>query len=195
MIYFVQETELFRNRVKIGFTEDIRKRMQGLRCGSASTLKVVLVLPGDMKTEAAYHEYFAKYRLHGEWFRFGWRLRMFIRTNQHVILSSNCEKPTLPPAVAEDPKREMEPDTETNAGMEDEPETEIEIETESNPPIRMPDPLKPEEIEYALANPMGINRLSRALSIGSGKAKRLKEHVDNIKNDEEYDNLMKSMTI
>lgn len=34
MIYFIQETGLFRNRVKIGFTDNIKDRLAGLRSGS-----------------------------------------------------------------------------------------------------------------------------------------------------------------
>lgn len=81
MIYFVQEVGLFRNRVKIGFTNDIKRRLDQLRVTSPSELKVLLTLPGDMQTEAAYHERFSKYRLHGEWFKFGPKLRLFIWSN------------------------------------------------------------------------------------------------------------------
>jgi hypothetical protein len=82
MIYFVQETGLFRNRVKIGFTDNVKGRMSGLRGGSPSTLKLLMILPGDTQIEVSYHERFRKYRLHGEWFRFGFRLRLFVWMNQ-----------------------------------------------------------------------------------------------------------------
>lgn len=82
MIYFVQETGLLRNRVKIGFTENIKNRLADLRVANSSGLKVLLLLPGDTKTEMVYHEYFTKYSLHGEWFRYGLRLRLFVFASQ-----------------------------------------------------------------------------------------------------------------
>jgi hypothetical protein len=81
VIYFVQEIGWFRSRVKIGYTSDVKRRLEQLRGASPSELKAVLVLPGDMQTEVIYHERFAQYRLHGEWFKFGLKLRLFIWSN------------------------------------------------------------------------------------------------------------------
>lgn len=44
-----------------------------------------------------------------------------------------------------------------------------------------PDPLTPEQVALALFNPMGINRLAGELSIGSTKARRVKEFADGIR--------------
>lgn len=82
MIYFVRETGLFRSRVKIGFTDTIKGRISRLRGGSPSSLKLLMILPGDTHIEAAYHEKFSKYKLHGEWFKFGLQLRLFVWMNQ-----------------------------------------------------------------------------------------------------------------
>lgn len=82
MIYFIQETGWFRNRVKIGTTSDIRKRLCDLRGVSPSELKVVLVLTGTYGMEAIYHERFTQYRLHGEWFKLGFQLRLFLWINK-----------------------------------------------------------------------------------------------------------------
>ena len=82
MIYFIQETGLFRNRIKIGRTNHIKKRLGDLRGGSPSTLKVLLVLPGDTREEMYYHERFTKYRLHGEWFKYGLEMKLFVWINQ-----------------------------------------------------------------------------------------------------------------
>ena len=91
MIYFIQEVGLLRNRVKIGFTDDLKSRLGGIRGDSPSPVKVLLVLSGDRKTEAIYHEYFARYRLHREWFKFGRKLRLFIRANRNLSFVP-CEK-------------------------------------------------------------------------------------------------------
>lgn len=89
MIYFIQEVGWFRNRVKIGTSGDLKKRLQTLRATSSSKLKVVLVLQGAYETEAIYHERFAKYRLHGEWFRLGFQLRLFLWLNKYKSLKLN----------------------------------------------------------------------------------------------------------
>jgi hypothetical protein len=46
---------------------------------------------------------------------------------------------------------------------------------------RSPDPLEPEQVALALFKPMGINRLAGELSIGSTKARRIKEFADRIR--------------
>jgi hypothetical protein len=45
-------------------------------------------------------------------------------------------------------------------------------------PVNVPDLLEPEQVALALFKPMGINRLSKELSIGSAKAKRVKEFAE-----------------
>ncbi len=45
---------------------------------------------------------------------------------------------------------------------------------------KQPDPVEPEQVALALFKPMGINRLSKELSIGSTKAKRVKFFADSI---------------
>lgn len=94
MIYFVQETGWFRNRVKIGITDNIKQRLAALRSLSPSNLKLKLVFPGGIETEAIYHERFADYRLHGEWFRCNLKLRLFMLFNTHksVLLDDTTEK-------------------------------------------------------------------------------------------------------
>ena len=67
VIYFVGCKEV--RRVKIGFAEDVAKRMPSLQCGSPVTLTLLAVTPGDLTAERAYHDRFYKHRLHGEWFK------------------------------------------------------------------------------------------------------------------------------
>lgn len=49
------------------------------------------------------------------------------------------------------------------------------------PPQRQPDPVEPAHVALALFEPMGINKLARELSIGSTKAKRVKEFANTIR--------------
>ncbi len=48
-------------------------------------------------------------------------------------------------------------------------------------PARQPEPIKPEQVALALFNPIGINKLAGELSIGSTKAKRVKQFADNMR--------------
>lgn len=88
MIYFIQEKGLFRNRVKIGYTDNIRQRLGQIQSQSPSRLKLVLALPGDETDEFVYHKKFAAYRLHGEWFKCGVRLKIFTWLNQFTVFAS-----------------------------------------------------------------------------------------------------------
>lgn len=119
MIYFIQETGLFRSRIKIGFTDNIKDRLAALRGGSPSVLKLVLGLPGDTKTELVYHERFAKYRLHREWFRYGLQLRLFIWTNQGKVLELDAL------AIDENPERNEAQIVEDMAGHPNQSEQRI----------------------------------------------------------------------
>lgn len=125
MIYFVQEKGLFRSRVKIGFTDNIKNRLSGLRVGSPSVLKLVLLLPGTTQDEAGYHERFASYRLHGEWFSYGLKLRLFVWANQFGT-------------------KQVNPEIETNSELEPKLEPEMEPVIEPN---REPEPITPTDDE------------------------------------------------
>lgn len=82
---------MFRSRIKIGFTNNVKGRMSKLRGGSPSALKLILLLPGTLLDEAGYHELFSAYRLHGEWFRYGLKLRLFVWANQFGVSQINPE--------------------------------------------------------------------------------------------------------
>ncbi len=55
--------------VKIGVSNNIARRVKGLRSHSPVPLELVGWTHGDIGTERALHKRFAKYRAHGEWFR------------------------------------------------------------------------------------------------------------------------------
>lgn len=119
MIYFIQETGLFRNRVKIGLTDNLKQRLRRLRNMSPSTLKLLLVLPGDIQEEAYYHERFAEYHIHGEWFKYGLKLQLFIRVNQAKFIRLSSD-------ITQDPIKTIDP-VETTDPIKTTEEIEIEI--------------------------------------------------------------------
>ncbi len=123
MIYFVQEKGLFRSRVKIGFTDNVKNRLSGLRVSSPSILKLILLLPGTTQDEIGYHERFASYRIHGEWFSYGLKLRLFVWVNQ---LGSELANPESEVNLEPNPKVEPEPKPEIDFTKETEPEEDRE---------------------------------------------------------------------
>jgi hypothetical protein len=53
--------------VKIGRSEDPRRRLAALQCANPSHLTLITVLEGDREGEL--HNMFQEYRVNGEWFR------------------------------------------------------------------------------------------------------------------------------
>lgn len=57
--------------VKIGVAANVQSRLDELRTGSPVPLHIMWKTRGDRDLEYSLHEYFAPYRIHGEWFDFG----------------------------------------------------------------------------------------------------------------------------
>lgn len=66
MIYFIQCPD--GGPVKIGYAEDVTKRVKDIQSCSPVPLALVATFDGDLKSEARWHKLFADQRLHGEWF-------------------------------------------------------------------------------------------------------------------------------
>lgn len=74
MIYIIGAPELGNGRVKIGYTgRPVRFRLAALQTGSPCLLFLRAEFEGTESIERNLHEYFAKERLHSEWFEFGLR--------------------------------------------------------------------------------------------------------------------------
>lgn len=67
VVYFVSDGD---DRVKIGTTTSLRRRLSALRTASATPLTLLATTPGDRSGEAILHKRLAKDRLTGEWFEF-----------------------------------------------------------------------------------------------------------------------------
>lgn len=76
-VYFVQAGE--NGPVKIGWSQDVARRMAELQTANANRLTLIGFLRGRMEREAATHALFAHLRLEGEWFRDTPELRAFIK--------------------------------------------------------------------------------------------------------------------
>lgn len=66
LIYFIQATS--GGPIKIGVSNNPRKRLQGLQTGSYELLALLGVISCDDYAEHDIHEYFEDRRMCGEWF-------------------------------------------------------------------------------------------------------------------------------
>jgi hypothetical protein len=66
-VYFIQgETG---GPIKIGYSDDVKKRLKGLQTGHPDNLKILFAFPGNIDDEKSMHSKFEKHRLRGEWFK------------------------------------------------------------------------------------------------------------------------------
>lgn len=66
-VYFIQG--LCGGAIKVGYSADPKKRLLELQTGYPDTLTILLMIPGDERTERTLHRLFEASRLKGEWFR------------------------------------------------------------------------------------------------------------------------------
>lgn len=65
LCYFAGNDEM----VKIGFSTDVRQRLGAIRCdANIPYIELFATVVGGKHRETYYHQRFAAYRLHGEWF-------------------------------------------------------------------------------------------------------------------------------
>ncbi len=66
-VYFIQgETG---GPIKIGYSDDVLKRLKGLQTGHPDNLRILFTFPGNPEDEKAMHETLNAHRLRGEWFK------------------------------------------------------------------------------------------------------------------------------
>jgi DNA-binding transcriptional regulator YiaG len=82
MIYFIRHTDY----VKIGYTNDINRRMSDLQISCPVKIDLMALVEGDMAEESRYHEMFSNYYSHGEWFRFSKEIEDFLSNLDKSLL-------------------------------------------------------------------------------------------------------------
>lgn len=65
-VYFIAAGE--RGPIKIGIATDVRSRMRSHQCSNPTELLLLRAVPGGRWLEACLHEWFAPWRIRGEWF-------------------------------------------------------------------------------------------------------------------------------
>lgn len=69
-VYFIREITPDSNRVKIGKSTNVLKRMKTLQTGNSNKLEIVALIPtrNTSYVELCMHKKFAEYNIHSEWF-------------------------------------------------------------------------------------------------------------------------------
>lgn len=65
-VYFIRQGAL--GPIKIGHTNNIKRRLMNLQPGNPHPLRVLVLVPGSRGDERAYHEKYRHLRVGGEWF-------------------------------------------------------------------------------------------------------------------------------
>jgi DNA-binding XRE family transcriptional regulator len=80
MIYFLKGGD----RIKIGCSSHIRKRISNLQCSNPDKLHLSLVIDGDRNVEHTLHTKFQKDKIRGEWFHYSKDIDNYILTMQRA---------------------------------------------------------------------------------------------------------------
>lgn len=84
LVYFVQAGP--DGEIKIGWTQDVDRRIGELQTANAKKLVLLGTVPGTMETEASLHARFSHLRLEAEWFRNSEEIFDFLREATIVTL-------------------------------------------------------------------------------------------------------------
>lgn len=76
LVYFVEAG--IGGPVKIGWTQDVERRMAELQTANAHRLSLLGTIPGTLEDEAAVHARFSHLRMEAEWFRNSPEIQKFI---------------------------------------------------------------------------------------------------------------------
>lgn len=76
-VYFVRVKGT--EKVKIGYSVSINKRMSGLATGHPDELELIATVSGGNDAESRLHRRFAQYRIRGEWYRLEGKLAEYVK--------------------------------------------------------------------------------------------------------------------
>lgn len=87
-VYFVEAGP--KGPIKIGWSQEVDRRIEILQVANAQTLKLLGKIPGTMQDEQALHKRFAHLRIQGEWFKNASEIESFVTANASID-SASCE--------------------------------------------------------------------------------------------------------
>lgn len=94
-IYVLQEAGDKAGPVKVGFANDVLKRIAQLQTGNHRPLHIVKMFHGDSKLEAALHRSFRHEKLAGEWFEYSEDVRQTLSMFEDKGSYDEPKEPTL----------------------------------------------------------------------------------------------------
>ncbi len=94
-IYVIQEADSPNAAVKVGFANDVVKRLFQLQAGNSRPLRIVKMFHGDSKLEAALHRSFKRYRLVGEWFEYADEVKETLSIFKDTSSLEEPKEPTI----------------------------------------------------------------------------------------------------
>lgn len=92
MIYFITAREI--GRVKIGISDNPRRRFASMQTGSPVALKLERACGGSLASEKVLHERFSAYRVIGEWFHLSPEIEAHMDTLAAVEMKPRPERVT-----------------------------------------------------------------------------------------------------
>lgn len=99
MIYFAQTSD--NRHIKIGYTTNVAKRIEGLRTASPMPIKVLATMPGDGSIEHQIHARFHGLRVNREWFQTSQSLVEFAISSSRLAGIASDTDPILPYIIKE----------------------------------------------------------------------------------------------
>lgn len=82
-VYVVGNKEM--NICKIGFSNNVFKRLSAIQTGCPFKLEIFCVVEGSVQTERKLHKKYDYLRLNGEWFKYEGLLKQSVENTQSVI--------------------------------------------------------------------------------------------------------------
>lgn len=89
MVYFIQSSE---GSIKIGYSQNIQKRLKSLQTNHSSSLQLLGIIKGDKQKEKEIHNLFKNSRIKGEWFFPSYQVLKFIKENTTLDLVDSTDK-------------------------------------------------------------------------------------------------------
>lgn len=97
VVYFVSVGD----HIKIGFTSNLKARLQAIGCGTPKELTLIATVPGGRALEMAVHSRLAAHRVKGEWFADCTEVRSEIERLGACVANGDEAKSPEPPARPE----------------------------------------------------------------------------------------------